>query len=197
MLTALSTALSALTAETTAVDVTGNNLANLNTTGYKSSSLVFDDLFSQSLTASGTTQVGLGVQNPTTERVFSQGAIQASASGTDVAIQGNGFLIVKTASGQTEYTRAGNLQVSAKRQFANRQRRCSPRLGSCRQYADDERRANQYLRSHRIAESRIRHNAVKRDGESRSIIEGGQCPRCYKRELFNVRSGIRFSRPVS
>jgi flagellar hook protein FlgE len=113
MLSALSTALTAMNAETAAIDVTGNNLANLNTTGYKSSSVVFDDLMSQSLDAEGRTQVGIGVQTPTTQRVFTQGTIQASSSPTDVAIQGNGFLVVQTPSGQTEYTRAGNLQIAA------------------------------------------------------------------------------------
>jgi flagellar hook protein FlgE len=117
MLTALNTALTALNAETEAVNITGNNLANLNTTAYKTSSAVFDDLVSQSLDAEGTTQIGMGVQTPTTSRNFAQGTVLPSTSQTDVAIQGNGFLIVKTESGQVEYTRAGNLTVNKQGQI--------------------------------------------------------------------------------
>ena len=112
MLTALSTALTAMDAETTAIDVTGNNLANLNTTGFKASSVSFYDLMSQTLGSGASSQVGTGVETPITNASFTQGTIQASSSPTDVAIQGNGFLIVTTAAGQTEYTRDGNLEVN-------------------------------------------------------------------------------------
>lgn len=113
MFTSFSTALSALGAQSTAVDVVGNNLANLNTPGYKASAVVFSDLVTQSLGAGlGETQVGFGVARPVTIRQFSQGAIQASASPLDVAIQGDGFLVVKDPStGSVLYTRGGNLQV--------------------------------------------------------------------------------------
>jgi flagellar hook protein FlgE len=111
MLTALNTALTALDAETTAIDVTGNNLANLNTTGYKASSIAFYDLMSQTLGSGASSQVGTGLETPLTNTSFTQGTIQSSNSPTDVAIQGNGFLIVTTSSGATEYTRDGNLQV--------------------------------------------------------------------------------------
>lgn len=114
MFTSFSTALSALGAHTTAVDVVGNNLANLNTPGYKSSAVVFSDLVTQSLGAGlGETQVGFGVARPVTIRQFSQGAIQASSGPLDVAIQGDGFLIVRDpANGSVLYTRGGNLQVN-------------------------------------------------------------------------------------
>jgi flagellar hook protein FlgE len=114
MLTALSTALSALDAESTAIDVVGNNLSNLNTTGFKANTTVFDDLISQTEGATGATQIGMGVAPPTTERVFSQGAIQASSNPLDVAIQGDGFLIVQPQNAtSTLYTRAGNLTTNA------------------------------------------------------------------------------------
>lgn len=114
MFTSFSTALSALGAHTTAVDVVGNNLANLNTPGYKASVVSFSDLVTQSLGAGlGTTQVGFGVARPTTIRQFSQGAIQASSGPLDVAIQGDGFLVVEDPNTSAQlYTRGGNLQVN-------------------------------------------------------------------------------------
>ena len=80
--TAFSTALSSLSAHTTAVDVVGNNLANLNTPGFKSSSIVFHDLVTQAL-GLGETQVGLGVGRPYTIRQFTQGALQSSGGNLD------------------------------------------------------------------------------------------------------------------
>ena len=112
MFTSFSTALSALGAHSTAVDVVGNNLANLNTPGFKSSVVAFHDLVTQALGAGlGETQVGFGVARPITLRQFSQGAIQATTGTLDVAIQGDGFLVAKTSGGGTVYTRGGNLQV--------------------------------------------------------------------------------------
>ena len=79
MQTAFSIALSGLTANTIAIDVTGNNLANLNTAGYKATTLSFHDLVAQSLGATpGQTQIGVGVGAPITLREFQQGAIQAT-----------------------------------------------------------------------------------------------------------------------
>lgn len=119
MFTSFSTALSALGAHTTAVDVVGNNLANLNTPGYKSSVVVFSDLVTQSLGAGlGETQVGFGVARPVTIRQFSQGAIQASSGPLDVAIQGDGFLVVQDPVNKSVlYTRGGNLQVNKEGQL--------------------------------------------------------------------------------
>ena len=110
MFTSFSTALSALKAQSTAIDVVGNNLANLNTTGFKSSIVSFHDLVSQSL-GSGEAQVGFGVARPITLRHFSQGSIQVTSGPLDAATQGDGFFLVQTASGATQYTRGGNLQV--------------------------------------------------------------------------------------
>jgi flagellar hook protein FlgE len=111
MFTSFSAALSGLNANTTAIDVTGNNLANLNTTGFKASTLSFHDLVTESLGAGlGTTQVGFGVGAPVTLRQFSQGAIQSTGGPLDAAIQGDGFFVVKDGT-TTEYTRGGNFQV--------------------------------------------------------------------------------------
>src|SRR6185437_6124441 len=98
MFTSFSTALSALNADTTAIDVVGNNLANLNTAGFKASTVSFHDLVTQSLGAGlGETQVGFGVGTPITLRQFSQGAIQSTGGPLDAAIQGDGFFVVQSA----------------------------------------------------------------------------------------------------
>jgi flagellar hook protein FlgE len=112
MFTSFSTALSALNATATAVDVVGNNLANLNTPGFKTSVVYFRDLVTQSLGAGlGETQVGFGTGRPLTIRQFTQGAIQASTGLLDAAVQGDGFFVTKNGQGNTLYTRAGNFQV--------------------------------------------------------------------------------------
>jgi len=109
MFAAFSTALSALDANGVAVDVVGNNLANMNTTGYKESAAYFQNLVSESMNG-GSTQVGFGVSSPLTVTEFTQGAISASSGPLDAAIQGSGFFIVND-NGATEYTRAGSFQV--------------------------------------------------------------------------------------
>jgi len=111
-MSSFSIALSGLTADASALDVVGNNLANLNTTGYKDSTVSFYDLLQQSV-AGGSTQIGGGVSAPQTERIFSQGSIQTTGGNYDAAIQGNGFFVVQDPSGNTLYTRAGNFQLDA------------------------------------------------------------------------------------
>jgi flagellar hook protein FlgE len=112
MFTSFNTALSALNSDATAIDVVGNNLANLNTTGYKDVSVSFHDLVTQSLGAGlGSTQVGFGVGTPVTLRQFVQGAIQSTGGSLDAAIQGDGFFIVKGSNGIQEYTRGGSFVV--------------------------------------------------------------------------------------
>ncbi len=110
--TAFSTALSALSAYTTAVDVVGNNLANLNTPGFKSSSVIFHDLVTQSL-GLGETQVGSGVARPFTLRQFTQGALQSSSGNLDAAVQGDGFFVLRDAGGTIVFCRAGNFKTDA------------------------------------------------------------------------------------
>jgi flagellar hook protein FlgE len=114
MFTSFSTALSALNAMSTAVDVVGNNLANLNTTGYKTSVVSFHDLVTQSLGAGlGETQVGFGTARPLTNRQFTQGAVQSSSGVMDAAIQGDGFFVVRDTNNNLVFTRAGNFTVDA------------------------------------------------------------------------------------
>jgi len=111
-----STALSALQAYSTAINAVGNNLANMNSTGFKNADINFEDVMG-SLTT-GNTQIGNGVQEPNTERNFSQGSITTTNNPLDAAIQGNGFFLL-TPAGTTgtgsatsyEYTRDGSFQV--------------------------------------------------------------------------------------
>jgi flagellar hook protein FlgE len=104
-----SSALSALNAMATAIDVVGNNLANLNTTGFKTSTASFRDLVTQSMGSGlGETQVGFGTAQPLTFRSFSQGSVQTSSGLLDAAIQGDGFFVLKDDAGKIQYTRAGN-----------------------------------------------------------------------------------------
>jgi flagellar hook protein FlgE len=112
--TAFSTALSALNADSTAIDVVGNNLANLNTTGFKASTLDFSDLMSQQLgTGNGNGQVGMGLGQVSAVQDFSQGSIATTGGALDAAIQGNGFFVVKDSNNNQLYTRDGSFQLDA------------------------------------------------------------------------------------
>lgn len=116
MLRSLFAGISGLRVNQTMLDVTGNNIANANTTGFKSSSTVFSDTLSQMLTGAsaananrgGTNpvQVGLGVQLAATNANFTQGSTQTTGRPTDLMIQGDGFFVTKKGNEQL-YTRAG------------------------------------------------------------------------------------------
>src|SRR5580704_13636468 len=113
MSSSFSTALSGLSANATAIDIVGNNLANLNTTGFKADTITFQSLVTESIGAGlGATQVGFGVGTPVTLADFSQGALQSTGGPLDAAIQGGGFFVVNNANGNQEYTRGGNFQVN-------------------------------------------------------------------------------------
>ncbi|MBI4265884.1 MAG: flagellar hook protein FlgE [Acidobacteria bacterium] len=109
-----SAGLSGLNANSVYLSVIGNNLANINTVGFKSSSVTFQDLVSQTVGGSSGNpmQVGLGVTTGAISPVFSQGAIENTREATNVAIQGNGFFVVRGASGNS-YTRAGNFTFNS------------------------------------------------------------------------------------
>ena len=105
-------------AQQTNVDVIANNLANVNTTGYKSETAEFKSLLYQTIQARTTTangankpvsaQVGLGVRNAAITSVFEQGSMLASDSDTAFAINGEGFFALRNQDGGTVYTRNGN-----------------------------------------------------------------------------------------
>lgn len=113
MSSTFSIALSALQAQSEAINTTGNNLANLNTTGFKGSNVSFKDLFGETLGANNSFQVGLGVGVPISDTVFSQGAIQNSNSSYAAAIQGNGFFVVNSPTNEQLFTRDGNFTLDA------------------------------------------------------------------------------------
>ena len=102
-----STALSGLAANNTALDVVGNNLANLNTTGFKNDSILFKDIMGQT---SGSTVIGAGVATTGTSKQFTQGSIQPTAGPLDAAIEGNGLFVLRNNAGSTLYTRAGSFK---------------------------------------------------------------------------------------
>jgi flagellar hook protein FlgE len=107
--------LSGLNADSQDLSVIANNLANLNTVGYKNSVTNFQDLFYQQIGTNGAgdpVQVGVGTEISAVSGNFTQGSIEATGVPTDVAIQGNGFLI-NAKNGVQQYTRAGNLSVAA------------------------------------------------------------------------------------
>jgi flagellar hook protein FlgE len=106
------TALSALNATSTAIDVTANNLANLNTTGFKQSQVSFQDLFAQSLGSINSAQPGFGVATPQIRRNFSQGSSQSTGGSFDAAIQGDGFFVLRDpGTNQQLLTRAGSFKT--------------------------------------------------------------------------------------
>ena len=120
---ALSTALTGLTAAETQIDVVGNNLANSQTVGFKESEVAFTTQFLQTIglgaaptaTSGGTNprQIGLGTQVAEVSPKFTQGTIKTSASATDVALQGDGFFIVEGPSSEQLYTRAGVFRTNS------------------------------------------------------------------------------------
>ncbi|MFY9227571.1 MAG: flagellar hook protein FlgE [Blastocatellia bacterium] len=108
-----STPLSGLKASSNALGVTGNNIANANTVGYKSQSISFASLFFSSLNNAGglPLQVGDGVTTSLISRDFSQGNVTGSNTPTNLAIQGNGYFVVRDSNGIQSYTRAGNFTL--------------------------------------------------------------------------------------
>jgi flagellar hook protein FlgE len=106
-----STALSALNANALAISVTGDNLANLNTTAFKASRVAFDDLVTQFV--SDGLEIGAGVGRPSTRRQYIQGAVEVTGNGLDAAIQGNGFFVVRDGSGSQLFTRSGGFTTDS------------------------------------------------------------------------------------
>ncbi len=111
------TALSGLNANSQALNVVGNNIANANTIGFRSSSVTFADVFANRsgarLNGAGnSTQIGTGVQIGAIHTNFEQGGLGESGSPLHAAIQGNGFFVVRNNDGSSGYTRAGDFTVN-------------------------------------------------------------------------------------
>ncbi|MDR2861896.1 MAG: flagellar hook-basal body complex protein, partial [Syntrophobacterales bacterium] len=101
-----------LMASSKQLDVIGNNLANTNTVGYKGGNTLFSAMLSQNLySGSGNMQVGQGVITSAIPTQFTQGTMETTGNVLDLAIDGNGFFIVKDNSGAEYYTRAGSFHV--------------------------------------------------------------------------------------
>lgn len=124
MLRALHTAATGSQSQQFNIDIIANNVANVNTTGYKKARAEFEDLLSQTYSAAGSVgaqgttdpvgiQVGLGVQVSATQRIFLPGSIQQTGNPLDLAIQGDGFFQVQTDSGTVAYTRDGSFKRDA------------------------------------------------------------------------------------
>lgn len=121
---------SGLQAHQVAMDVEGNNISNVNTTGFKYSRADFGTMFSQTVKiataptdgrgGSNPLQIGLGVSVSSTTRIHSQGSVQTTNKNTDVAINGDGFFMVSDDGGLTNYlTRSGDFKVDAYGNFVN------------------------------------------------------------------------------
>ncbi|VWD35923.1 flagellar hook protein FlgE [Burkholderia lata] len=101
--------LSGLSGASNALDVIGNNIANANTVGFKSSTAQFADMYANSVATSTNTQIGIGTALNAVEQNFGQGTINSSSSSLDVAINGNGFFQMSN-NGVTTYSRDGTFQ---------------------------------------------------------------------------------------
>ncbi len=122
MMRSLFTAIAGLRSQMTAMDVIGNNIANVNTLGFKKANVYFQDMFYQNLAAAtaptatrpgrNPVQVGLGSRVGAIDSIFTQGALENTGSPTDVSIEGKGFFMVGYG-GATYYTRAGHFGFDA------------------------------------------------------------------------------------
>lgn len=119
-----------LQAHQIAMDVEGNNIANVNTTGFKYSRANFSDLLSQTakiatapqgeLGGKNSMQIGLGTQISSVTKIFRQGSIETTDKNTDLAIQGDGFFVISPDGGKTyKYTRNGDFSFDAKGNFVD------------------------------------------------------------------------------
>jgi flagellar hook protein FlgE len=112
------TALSGLQASTNALDVVGNDLANMNTQGFKTDDISFEDAMNE---VTGSLQIGGGVGQTITNTDFTQGNIENTGQPLDLAIQGNGFFVVQNSAGQTLYTRDGTFSLNTQGQLVDAQ----------------------------------------------------------------------------
>ena len=126
---ALDIAATGMQAQQLNVEVISNNIANLNTTGFKRQRAEFQDLLYQDIRRPGDNssdqntivpvgvQIGIGVKTAAVYRINQQGNLSQTQNPLDLAIQGQGYFQVQLPSGQTAYTRAGSLQLNASRQI--------------------------------------------------------------------------------
>ena len=119
---ALFTGVSGLNTYANVISVIGNNIANVNTPGFKEGRASFSDILSQNSGASGRLQIGLGVRVNSVETLFTQGSFQTTSLGSDLAIDGDGFFIVRDPNtNATLYTRTGDFQLDREGRLVNTQ----------------------------------------------------------------------------
>ncbi|MBN2297489.1 MAG: flagellar hook protein FlgE [Deltaproteobacteria bacterium] len=113
--------ISGLSTHGDAMSVIGDNIANVNTIGFKASRTTFEDVLAQSVsTASGTSQIGRGAALSEIDTLFQQGSFESTSNATDLAIGGNGFFIVSPQGSETEYyTRSGQFRFDADGYFTS------------------------------------------------------------------------------
>ncbi len=132
MVRGLYTSAAGMNAQQNNIDVTSNNIANVNTTGFKKDRIEFADLMYQSLnyTANATSEstnnptgidVGLGVKITGIQKSFIQGSLTETGNDLDLAIQGKGFFQITTPTGDTQYTRNGAFKVDSEGTLVNGQ----------------------------------------------------------------------------
>ena len=121
MLSSLYSGISGLLTNSESINVIGNNIANVNTIGYKSQRTSFQDMLYQNIeSASGTSQVGRGAILSSIDTSFAQGSFESTSSATDLAIGGTGFFMVKGLNASTTYfTRAGNFAFDSNGNLTN------------------------------------------------------------------------------
>jgi flagellar hook protein FlgE len=112
MLSSFFSGISGLIANSSSINVVGNNIANVNTVGFKASRATFQDVLYQSIFgSSGSSQVGRGTALSSVDTLFSQGSFESTSEPTDLAIGGKGFFIVRSSENETNYfTRAGQFR---------------------------------------------------------------------------------------
>jgi flagellar basal-body rod protein FlgG len=124
MMRALWSAASGMVAQQLNVDTIANNLANVNTAGYKRQRVDFEDLMYQTMRTAGTPvaqgiqlptgiQVGLGARAAATTKIFDQGTFQQTGNALDLVIEGDGFFQISTPNGELAYTRAGAFKLDS------------------------------------------------------------------------------------
>jgi flagellar hook protein FlgE len=178
MLRSMFSGVTGLRSHQTMMDVIGNDIANVNTVGFKSSNVVFEDLLSQVLKgasspanggAGGTNpaQVGLGVKVGAITTNFNQGASQSTGRATDVSIQGDGFFVAQQG-GQQLYTRAGSLS------FDTAGRLVTPDGGAIQGWTAD--RAGNVDLNQPIAEMRMPPGQVSPPAQTHAVTLTGNLP---------------------
>lgn len=130
MMRALWTAGAGMMAQQMNIDIISNNLANVNTTGFKKSRVDFEDLLYQTIRTAGSTaaqgstlptglQVGHGVKTVSTTKIFTQGDFTQTGNPLDLVIEGDGFFQVQMPDGSTAYTRDGSFKLDSTGQIVN------------------------------------------------------------------------------